>query len=144
MRLPRFSITAALALLAAGCTSTSTTTLPLGVSGLHGVVQSGTHTVAGATVTLYAMGTSGSGKGAIALGRATTNAAGKFFIAYGNGHLAGKAYAIATGGNAGKGGNAAIGLSALVSTTADAASSVTINERSTVALAFALAQFTDE
>jgi hypothetical protein len=147
MSLPRFSITAAVALfVAAGCSSTTSSSNivpPPAKNGLSGVVESGTHPITSARVLFFQMGASGTGRGVTLLGRASTDASGKFFIPYSASHLSGNTYAIATGGNAGSGANAAIGLSSLVSTGNAAPSSVTIDERSTVALEFALAQFSN-
>jgi DNA-binding beta-propeller fold protein YncE len=146
MNVPRFSITAVGLVLAASCSGTINainTTPAVSRSSLSGVVESGTHAIAGASVTLYAMGTSGSATGAAALGHASSAASGKFVITYNALDLSGNLYAIATGGNAGSGANSAIGLGALVAAAGSRAKGVTINERSTVALEFALAQFAD-
>ncbi len=133
------------ALAASACSSngTNSTPIPSNKSTLTGTVTSGSHPVAGATVALYETGQAGTGKGATAIAGAISTSSGSFFIPYAAGSVTGTLYVVATGGNAGKGTNSAIALSALVGPPGSAVPSVTVNERSTVAFAFAFAQFSD-
>lgn len=144
MKARRFLIAAALlALAGTACSNGSGGTTPATRHGVSGVVQSGTHAVSGASVTLYQTGQSGTGTSATAMGTARTDAHGKFFIAYKKASVSSNLYVVATGGNAGGGNNAATALAALVGAVDNLASSVTVNERSTVAFANAFAQFSD-
>jgi len=104
--------------------------------------MSGAKQIAGATVTVYAAGLSGPGSGALALASGTSDASGRFAIAYVRPLTSTPLYTVAAGGNAGGGTNAAAALIAVQSASA-AGQSITINEFSTVAAAYALAQFTD-
>lgn len=145
MKVAWFTMSALLLSVTAACSQaqTSNGTIPPSHTGVSGIVESGTHPIAGAAVTLYQSSLVGSGKGARVVGSARTNASGKFFISYAASAETSNVYVVATGGNAGHGANGAIGLSALVGTLGSIVRDVTVNERSTVAFEFALAQFTD-
>ena len=102
--------------------------------------------IGGSTVTFYAAGTSGYGQGASVLATTTSNANGGFNISsYTCPAFFRQTYLTATGGNAGSGSNPAIAMMALSGPCASltASSFVTINELSTVAAQWALAQFID-
>jgi streptogramin lyase len=106
-------------------------------------VEDGTSTaVTGAALTLYEAGTAYR-SGATSLGTATSDGKGNFTISYTPPSPAGELYVVALGGNAGGDNNSAIGLMGLLGSSASAPSSVIINEFTTVAGAWALAQFTD-
>ncbi|MGO9059197.1 MAG: hypothetical protein ACLQU2_17685 [Candidatus Binataceae bacterium] len=113
-------------------------------SGPTGQVNGGLKPIANSSVTLYAAGTAGYGSGAISIGTATTNASGAFTV---RSHTcpAGnpQTYIIASGGDAGAGANSAIGLMAVLGpcNSLSLATTVTINELTTVAAQWALAQF---
>jgi len=139
MRYSRFLIAAAVASFAAACASQATSTTPTAQNGVRGVVQSGTHPIVGASVALYQTGQSGTARAPVAVGHATTDSNGKFFIAFSKTGASSNLYVVATGGNAGSGNNAAIALGGLAGTPGSTIPSITVNERSTVAMAFALA-----
>jgi hypothetical protein len=146
MTTTRLFIAAAILLCGAAACSTQssgTATDPPNRAGINGVVESGTHPIAGSTVTLYATGLGGTGRGAMAIGRTQSSSSGKFFIPFGTSTFPTNLYVVAVGGDAGSGQNTAIGLGALAGTLGSAIPNVTINERSTVAMAFAFAQFSD-
>ena len=106
-------------------------------------MKSGTSTpVTGAALTLYEAGT-GYGSGATSLGTATSNGSGAFTISYTPPSPAAELYIVATGGNAGGGTNSAIGLMGVLGLSSAAPGSVIINEFTTVAGEWALAQFMD-
>jgi len=109
-------------------------------------VNGGLAPIAGSSVTLFAAGTSGYGAGATSIGTATTNASGAFtMLSYTCPAGNPQTYFTATGGNAGSGANAAIGLMAAVGpcNSLTPAATVTINELTTVATQWPLAQFFD-
>ena len=114
-----------------------------------GVVKAGTLPVVGASVMVYAAGAKRNGSGATALlsTALTTDANGSFAVPagfvcpYSNTVI----YAVSTGGQAGTGGvaNSGVVLAAVLGTCGSIASgaSFTINEATTVATAYAMAQF---
>jgi hypothetical protein len=93
-------------------------------------------------VTLYQAGT-GYGSDATSLGTATTSSPGYFTITYTPPSPAAMLYVVALGGNAGSGTNSAIGLMGIAGLSNALPGSIKINEFTTVAGAWALAQFTD-
>src|SRR5208282_1924605 len=109
---------------------------------LSGTVQGGLSAVSGAAVTLYAAGTN-YGSNATSLGSATTNASGNFTVGYTPPFSPAVLYLVALGGNAGAGSNTAIGLMGVAGMSNALPASVTINELTTVAGQWALAQFID-
>jgi hypothetical protein len=124
-----------------GCSQTTLSTVPpAGKSTvLSGIVKSGSTPVSGAAVTVYLAG-NGVGSGATALARATTNTSGSFATRYSPVRAGSTVYAVSVGGSVGgKASNGSIGLVAL----AGGSPTVTLNEFSSVATEFALAQFTD-
>ena len=127
-------------------TPTPTATATPCTSGICGQVLGGLTPIANSSVTLYAAGTSGYGSAATPIGTATTNADGTFTVASytcpaGNPQT----YITASGGNAGLGANPAIGLMAALGpcNSLSTSTNVTINELTTAAAAWALAQFFD-
>ncbi|MHB8146175.1 MAG: NHL repeat-containing protein [Vulcanimicrobiaceae bacterium] len=109
---------------------------------VSGEVLSGSAPIVGATVTLYAAGLSGPRMGATALGSAVTGTRGGFSIRFTPPAVPTILYAVALGGNAGGGENAAAGLMGIDGESLAPAPTLTINEFSTVSAEFALAQFT--
>lgn len=117
-------------------------------SGKSGTVYGGQTPLSGANVYLYAVGTSGYGSGATSLlngaGAVTTDSKGVFNIAgaYTCPSSSTQVYAIAVGGDAGGGPNSSTTLmSALGSCGNLGAAQFVINEATTVASVYALAQF---
>jgi hypothetical protein len=109
-------------------------------------VSGGLTPIAGSSVTLYVAGTTGYGSGATAIGTATTNASGTFTVlSYTCPAGNPETYITATGGNAGSGANSAIVLMAALGpcNSLTPSTSVTINELTTAAAQWALAQFFD-
>ncbi|HZL25362.1 MAG TPA: hypothetical protein VFC39_02395 [Acidobacteriaceae bacterium] len=116
----------------------------------NGVIHGGQNPVTGATVQLWQVGTTGYGVGAAALGSSTTSLAdGSFSItgdysctnaANGNSTLV---YITATGGDAGGGTNHQLSMMTALGTCGSLTSStfITVNEVTTVASVYALAQF---
>jgi len=106
----------------------------------------GTTAISGSNVTLYAAGTA-HGSGAVSLATATTGADGSFTLAKGGACPGGnpQTYVTASGGNAGSGSNSAIGLMGALGPCNDLSASthLTINELTTAAAEWALAQFFD-
>ena len=106
----------------------------------------GTTAISGSTVTLYAAGTA-YGSGAVSLATATSGADGSFTLAKGGACPGGnpQTYVTASGGNAGSGSNSAIGLMGALGPCNDLSASthLTINELTTAAAEWALAQFFD-
>ena len=132
----------------ATATATATPTATATQSALGGRVESGPNTapISGATVTLYAAGTGGYASGAAALSSATSDSGGSFtFGSYTCPAGNPQTYITAAGGNPGSGNNSAIGLMALSGQCNSLTTStfVAINELTTAAGAWALAQFTD-
>ena len=108
-------------------------------------MQSGPGTgipVSGAAVTIYEAGTA-YGAGAGALASTTTNSSGNFTIGFDPPATPTVLYLVALGGNAGSGSNTAIGLIGVAGKSNAIPASVTINELTTVAAEWGLAQFTD-
>jgi hypothetical protein len=101
--------------------------------------------ISGSTVTLYAAGTTGYGAGASVIGRTTTAANGTYAVSYTCPAANPETYIIASGGNAGAGVNSAISLMAALGpcNSLSTSTTVTINELTTAASAWALAQFFD-
>ncbi|MGA2411187.1 MAG: hypothetical protein ABSG46_12465, partial [Candidatus Binataceae bacterium] len=93
-------------------------------------------------MTLYEAGTAYA-SGATSLGTTTTDDSGNFTVGYTPPSPAAQLYIVATGGNAGGGTNSAIGLIGMLGLSNALPGSVTINEFTTVAAEWALAQFTD-
>ena len=129
-------------------TATATPTATATQSALGGRVQSGPNTVpiSGAKLTLYAAGSGGYASGAALLTSTTSDSGGSFtFGSYTCPKGNPQTYITAVGGNAGAGTNSAIGLLALSGpcNALTASTTVAINELTTVAGAWALAQFTD-
>ncbi len=101
-----------------------------GSSAISGHVYSGPATpVAGSTVTLYSVGSSGSPS---VLGSASSNSSGSFNIPYTKPGGSNILFLTAAGGNAGSGVNSGIMLAAIAGQAASAPSSVTVNELTTV------------
>ncbi len=107
---------------------------------LRGNVAAANRPLAGSRVTLYAAGANGPRGGAVALSSTTTNARGLFSMRFRRQSGSALLYLVANGGNAGFGKNPAISMLALAPLTS---TRITINEFSTVAIAYALAQFSD-
>jgi streptogramin lyase len=111
-----------------------------------GAVMGGTSPVSGAAVSFFAIGTTGYGVAATQLAITTTSSAGTFGIG-GFSCPAGnpQTYLLATGGNAGAGTNSALGMTALTGPCSSLGTTdfVTVNELTTAAAAWALAQFSD-
>ena len=111
-----------------------------------GTVSTGTLPISGATVQLYAAGTSGYGTGATAVttvpASITTDASGHFVLSYTCPAAPGdQMYLVATGGDSGSGANANSALMLALGACATLPSSVTVNEVTTVASVYALAGF---
>ena len=119
-------------------------------AGRQGVVHGGQQPVSGATVQLYAVGTSGDGSAATALlsPAITTDANGGFGISglYTCPSASALVYLVATGGNPGLGGsanNAALALMAALGPCGNLTNStfIVVNELTTVAAVYALAPY---
>jgi hypothetical protein len=115
-------------------------------AGICGQVTGGLTPIANSSVTLFAVGATGYGSGATALGTVATGADGSFDLSSytcpaGNPQT----YISASGGNAGAGANSAIGLMAALGPCNSLSTSTTIaiNELTTAAAHWALAQFFD-
>jgi hypothetical protein len=126
-------------------TATATPT-PTPTPVFTGAVMGGTSPVSGAIVSFFAIGTTGYGAGATQLATTTSSSAGSFGI--GGFTCPGgnpQTYLVATGGNAGAGTNSAIGMTALTGPCSSLGTTdfVTVNELTTAAAAWALAQFSD-
>lgn len=110
---------------------------------LSGSVNSATGPVTGAQIMLYLAGDTGPGSDATVLGRAASDSAGRFHVHYAR-PSSGVVYALAIGGNTGgHAANSAIGLMGIAGRNGRYASALTIDEFTTVADEFALAQFVD-
>ncbi|MDO8434577.1 MAG: NHL repeat-containing protein [Candidatus Binatus sp.] len=131
-----------LALLLAACGGDGSSN-PAPSSSLSGTVQGGLSPLSDATVTLYQAGAQGYGSGAKSLGHATTDSSGNFTVRYSRPATFALLYLAAVGGNAGSGGNAAIGLIGIAGMSNALPATVALNELTTVAAEWALAQFTD-
>ncbi|MBV8360898.1 MAG: hypothetical protein JO189_23625 [Deltaproteobacteria bacterium] len=102
--------------------------------------------IVGSTITFFAAGAAGYGTGASVLATASSDSSGSFNIgAYTCPSAGTQTYITASGGNPGGGRNAAIGLMALTGQCGNltASSFVMINELTTVAAQWALAQYID-
>jgi streptogramin lyase len=134
-------------------TATPTAKPPPSVTG---TVQGALNPVSGATVTLYEVGNAAPtvataarvkpedyGEGATSLGSTTTDSSGNFTIQFTPPASPTLLYLVALGGNAGGGTNSAIGLIGVAGQSIKLPKSVTINELTTVAAEWALAQFID-
>ena len=111
-----------------------------------GMVRAGLTPISGATVRFYAAGNSGYGVAPALLAQTTSGALGAFTLGGFTCPAANpETYVLATGGDAAAGTNSAIGLMALTGKCQSLASSpfVTVNELTTVATEWALAQFID-
>jgi hypothetical protein len=115
---------------------------------LNGTVVSGMSPIIGATVQMYAAGTTGYGKGSSALATipATilTDSKGAFTLQYAcpaAGAPGDQMYLVATGGDSGNGANSSIVLMEGLGTCGTLPSSVKVNEVTTVASAYALSSF---
>jgi hypothetical protein len=152
-------VISALLLIASGC-GTSTSIVPAGSGaggndngagvGFSGKVLAGSQPVSGATVQLYAAGSSGYGSAATALltSAVTTNSAGGFTVpaGYTCASSATQLYLIVKGGNPGPGGsanNSSLALMTAMGSCGSVASGavVVVNEVTTVASVAALAAF---
>ncbi len=109
---------------------------------VSGTVMSGaTSTISGSSVTLFEAG-SGPGVGATSLGSSTSNSSGDFSISPGATPPAGAIlYLVAGGGNAGGGANSSTELMLIIGGVSNAATSLTINELTTVAAAYSAVNF---
>jgi streptogramin lyase len=114
---------------------------------VSGKVMGGRQPVAGATVTLYQPGTTGYGSGSALSPTATTGSDGSWSLTFTCPAPGTEIYAVVTGGNAGGGTNTDLALSAVLGPCGESASplptNADIDEVTTVASAFALAQFLD-
>jgi streptogramin lyase len=135
-------------LLVAGCggggggSSSSNAPPPSPFVTQKGKVEGGGVAIAGASVTLYAAGTA-YGADAVNLGSATADGEGHFNVTYQRQGSPVVLYLVALGGDAGSGNNTAIGLMGIIGLSNSVPQSVTINELTTVAGEWTLAQFTD-
>lgn len=116
---------------------------PTPTGSISGRVTGGLGPIAGSQVTLYQAGQNGYRTGAAALGSATANSNGRFTIGFTSPAIPKLLYLVAIGGNAGAGNNSAIGMMGVVGLSNAAPDSVTLNELTTVAGEWALAQFLD-
>lgn len=112
---------------------------------LNGLVMAGSQPVAGASVSLYAAGTSGYGSAAMQIATSTSGKGGGFVIpaGYTCPSQGSQMYLVATGGSVGSNGvnpNLAL-MTALGSCSNLSSTSVMVNEVTTIASAFATAQF---
>ena len=151
-------LASSLSVLLAGCTasqflSESTNVATTG-SLIHGSVHGGQQAVTGATIQLWAVGSSGYGSAASALLGShvvTTDSGGNFNIstfyncpaAPSNGNGNTYVYITSTGGNSGSGTNSNIVLAAALGSCSSLSSStvININEVTTAATAYALGQY---
>ena len=131
-----------------GTPSTPSTGSPGTGNGVSGNVYGGQSPLSGANVYLYAAGSSGYGAGATSLlngsGAVTTNSTGAFSIAGAYTCPSGntQVYVVAVGGDAGGGANSsAVLMSALGNCSNVGSTHIVVNEVTTAASVFALAQF---
>jgi hypothetical protein len=124
-------------------TATPTATPTPSAQMISGAVSGGANSISGATVTLYQMGSTGYGQGATSLGSALTDSNGTFTISYSQPAPSSMLYVVALGGDAGSGANSAIGLITVLGPANALPSSATINEVTTIATTWAMAQFID-
>ena len=116
------------------------TPTPAPPGSVSGEVSGGGGPIFGAQATLYAAGDS-YGSGAIALGTATTDSDGTFTIPFTPALTPQLLYVVASGGDAGTGSNRAIGLMGIVGLSDAFTNPIRINELTTIAGEWALAQF---
>lgn len=119
------------------------TATPTPVGSISGQVKGGLGPIVGSEVTLYAVGQSAYGAGAVALGSAVTDSSGRFKIGFTPLTTPRLLYLMAIGGNGGAGTNSAIGLMGVVGVSDAPANPVTLNELTTVAGEWALSRFID-
>jgi hypothetical protein len=126
----------------------NTATAPLKAASIGGMLHGGQQPVNGATMILWAAGTSGYGTGATNVASTTTLSDGSFSFNNSSGvspcTTGQYLYVTATGGNAGAGTNDSIALMAVLPTpcgTATGGTYVWVNEVTTVAAVTALQQF---
>jgi hypothetical protein len=113
-----------------------------------GKVMGGRQPVVGSTVTLYAVGSSAYGQATALTPTATTGSDGSWSISFSCPAAGTQIYAVVTGGNAGGGGvNGNLALSAVLGPCGESSTplptNANISEVTTVASAYALAQFLD-
>jgi len=99
--------------------------------------------IAGASIVLYRIGSRGYGSVATELGTTTSDSAGAWTVSFPKPTDDPFVYVVSTGGDLGSGANTAIGLLAAIGPLSQTPSSVTLNEVTTVASEYALAQFLD-
>src|SRR5579862_2600664 len=124
-------------------TPTATPTATATPPSISGFVSGGGGPISSATVTLYEAGSSGYGQGATSLGSTTTDSNGAFTVTYGSVAPSSQLYIVAAGGDAGFGANAATSLISAIGTATAPPASVTIDEVTTIATTWAMAQFMD-
>ncbi len=123
-------------------TPTASPTSVASLSSISGTLQGGLIPVSGAAVMLYAAGTA-YGSNATLLASNTSDSNGKFAVGYSPPGTPTVLYLVALGGVAGPATNTAIGLIGVAGMSNTLPASVTINELTTVATEWALAQFID-
>lgn len=130
-----------------GTTTTSPVTVPAAISGHLYSGPGSSHPISGATISLYAVGSSGYGAGSTPLLQGAsirTASDGSFSLAgaYSCPSATTLVYLVATGGNLGAGENSSIALlSALGACSTIGSSTIVVNEITTVVSAFALSPF---
>ena len=112
------------------------------LASLSGAVYGGFRPISGAAVTVYQAG-DGYGSGAVPLQSMITDSSGSFTVRFTPPATPKVLYVVALGGDAGLGSNTAIGLMGVVGQSDNLPASVRINEFTTVAAQWALAQFAD-
>jgi streptogramin lyase len=139
-----------LAALLSGCGAASVSTAAVEGTALNGRLVGGQQPISGATISLYAAGLGGTGTGATSLLSANvlSGADGGFSIShlYTCPSASTQVYIVARGGNPGLGGSVNNAASVLMAPLGDcgnltSSTYITINEVTTVASAWALAQF---
>lgn len=115
---------------------------PAPPASISGELSGGVGPIFGAQMTLYEAGNN-YGSGATALGTATTDSDGTFTIPFTPPTTPQLLYVVASGGDAGAGSNRAIGLMGIVGLSNAFTGPIRINELTTVAGEWALAQFID-
>src|SRR5271155_2343841 len=139
----------------ATATATRTATPTATPTMIMGTVEGGTSPISGASVTLYAAGNAYAANATV-LASTTSDSSGDFTMTYSDPATTTGLYVVALGGSvipdnkkapgnkaAVVAGNSAIGLMGLVGISNAAPPSVVVNELTTVAAEWALAQFTD-
>ncbi len=151
--LPRLALLGSLALpvALAGCGTGAVTTETSGSLAITGRVHGGVQPIAGATIQLFATGTGGNGSQAASLlTNPVVSAGNSYFTLTGDYHCpssSSQVYLVARGGNPGFAGsvdNQALVLLSALGNCGDLAATtfIQVNEVSTVAAVYALAQFT--